>query len=129
MRSITVKLTAPDMAMAKPDREGLRHPLEKRVAMLVAGLDAILVAVVVALLVWGAEWIAERPTLAKYKGHGRILVVAVLGAPIVAVFAQRRRRMLALEESIRISATQLPEIHDVLVRHSRRLGVPLPELI
>jgi hypothetical protein len=115
-------------AMSHEERERLRHPLERRVAMFVGGLDALLVAVVLALLVWGAEWISERPIVAKYTSHARILVVAVLCAPVLAGYARRRRRMLALEESIRISAAQLPEIHDVLVRHCGRLGVDVPEL-
>ena len=43
-------------------------------------------------------------------------------------YALRRRRLLAQEESIRLGATQLPEIHSVLVRHCLRAGIPVPDL-
>jgi hypothetical protein len=51
-----------------------------------------------------------------------------LSAPVVATFVRRRRRLLAQEESIRISETQLPEIHAVLVKHCQRVGIRPPEL-
>jgi hypothetical protein len=114
--------------MSRSQRERLRHPLEKRVGRLVAGIDVILVAIVAALLLFGAEWLEARPRFAKYASHANIPLMAVLAAPIVATYAKQRRRMLAQEESIRIDAAQLPEIHDVLVRHCQRLGVALPEL-
>lgn len=114
--------------MSHADRERLRHPLERRVKTLVALCDAFLVAIVVSLLLFGAEWISARPTLAKYKSHGRLLLIAVLSAPLVAMYAQRHRRLLAREEGVHVGPTQLPEIYDVLMRHCRRLGVPPPEL-
>jgi hypothetical protein len=83
---------------------------------------------VIAFFVLGAERLSAIPFVSQYLGHGKILVIAVLAAPLLAAFTMRRRRMLAWEESIRISERQLPEVHEVLVRHCRRIGVPLPDL-
>jgi hypothetical protein len=114
--------------MSAAEREQLRHPMERRVVTVVAMLETLLIAIVLVLLIAGAEWLAAWPTIAKYKTHARILVVAVFGAPVVMTYALRRRRLLAQEESIRLGARQLPEIHDVLVRHCLRAGIPVPEL-
>jgi hypothetical protein len=110
------------------DPARLRHPRETRVATIVSIIDAMLVVVVVAILLWGTEWLETVPSLAKYETHARILVALIVGAPILATFARRRRRLLVQQESIRISSSQLPEVHAVLVKHCGRLGIPLPEL-
>ncbi len=114
--------------LSTEEREQLRHPLERRVTAIVAVIAAILVVLLAAFLYWGTEWLEDRPSIGKYKPQLDILLAAVLGAPIVAGYAKHRRRELAQEESIRVSATQLPEIHQVLVRYGARLGIPLPDL-
>jgi hypothetical protein len=114
--------------MSAAERKQLRHPMEPRIVAVVATVEMFLIAIVLALLVNGAEWLAARPTLATYKPHAKILLAAVLGAPVVLTYALRRRRLLAQEESIRLGATQLPEIHSVLVRHCLRAGIPVPDL-
>ena len=124
----SVFATGPPAVLSAADRERLRYPLEKRVTAAVAVLDVILVTIVLVLLIGGADWLAARPAIAKYKTHARILLLAVLGAPAVATYARRRHRMLAQEESIRVSATQLPELHGVLVKHCLRMGIPVPDL-
>jgi hypothetical protein len=111
-----------------PDPAHLRHPLERRVEAIVTVVDAILVATIAGLLLWGAEWLEARPSLARYEPHAQVLLALVLGAPLIATFIRRRRRMLAQEDSIRISESQLPDVHAVLVRHCRRVGIPVPEL-
>jgi hypothetical protein len=88
----------------------------------------VLAALMVWFVFWGTEWLEARPAIAKYKPQLDVLLAAVLGAPIVVGYAKHRRRELAQEESIRVSATQLPEIHEVLVRHCTRLGMELPDL-
>jgi hypothetical protein len=107
---------------------GLRHPLETRVAAIVGVVDALVVLVVVAVLLWGTEWLETLPALARYEPHAKLLVGLIVGAPILATFARRRRRLVVQQESIRIGNGQLPEVHAVLVKHCRRLGIPLPEL-
>lgn len=123
----TVSSTTPPVA-GSFDPARLRHPLEKRVEAIVTVVDAILVTAITGFLLWGAEWLEARPTLAMYEPHARLLLALILGAPIIATFVRRRRRMLAQEDSIRISESQLPDVHAVLVRHCRRVGIPAPEL-
>jgi hypothetical protein len=98
------------------------------VQAIVSAVDVILVASLAGLLLWGAEWLEARPALAKYEPHAQILLALLLGAPLIATFIRRRRRMLAQEDSIRISESQLPDVHAVLVKHCRRVGIPVPEL-
>lgn len=114
--------------LSTEERDRLRHPFERRVAAIVGVIAAILVVVMVAFLYWGTEWLEARPSIGKYKPQLDILVAAVLGAPIFVGYAKHRRRELAQEESIRVSATQLPEIHQVLVGYCGRLGISLPDL-
>jgi len=111
-----------------PELRRLRHPQEGTVATIVSIIDVVLVVVVVAILLWGTEWLEAYPPLAKYRTSAKVLVALIVGAPILATFARRRRRLLVQQESIRISSTQLPEVHAVLVKHCGRLGIPPPEL-
>lgn len=113
---------------SRPDLAHLRHPLEKRVETIVSIVDATLVATIAGLLLWGAEWLEARPSLAKYEPHAQVLLALLLGAPIIATFIRRRRRLLAQEDSIRINESQLPDVHGVLVKHCRRVGIAVPEL-
>jgi len=114
--------------LSTPERDRLRHPLEQRVATVVGVSAAILAVLMFGFLYWGTEWLEARPAIGKYKPQLDIVLAAVLGAPIVVGYAKHRRRELAQEESIRVSATQLPEIHQVLVRHCTRVGMQLPDL-
>jgi hypothetical protein len=110
------------------DVRRLRHPLEKRVATLVSVVDMLLATVIVAALFWGTEWLESRPMLAKYEIHAKILVALIAGAPLLATFARHRWWLLVQQESIRVSRTQLPEVHAVLLRHCRRLDIAPPDL-
>ncbi len=114
--------------LSPTERERLRHPLERRVTFLVAVIDVILLVTIGALLMWGADWLGDHTFLANYKSHGWILLIALLGAPVVAIYAQRRRRLLAQEEGIRVSDVQLPEIYGVLTRQCKRISEPPPDL-
>ena len=123
----TVSSTTPPVA-GSFDPARLRHPLEKRVEAIVTAVDAILVTAIAGFLFWGTEWLETRPSLAQYEPHAQVLLALLLGAPIIATFIRRRRRLLAQEDSIRISESQLPDVHAVLVKHCRRIGIPVPEL-
>ena len=123
----TVSSTTPPVA-GSFDPARLRHPLEKRVEAIVTAVDAILVTAIAGFLFWGTEWLETRPSLAQYEPHAQVLLALLLGAPIIATFIRRRRRLLSQEDSIRISESQLPDVHAVLVKHCRRIGIPVPEL-
>ena len=114
--------------MNPPDPRRLRHPKERLVATIVGVIDVVLVMAVVGVLLWGAEWLEKVPSLARYETHAKILLALVLGAPVIATIIRRRRRVLAQQESIRISQEQLPEVHAVLAKHCVRVGIPVPEL-
>lgn len=124
-KQVTVGAIGPSLSVE--ERERLRHPRERRVTTAVAIIDVVLVVAILGLLVLGAEWLTDN-YVGQYKGHAKLLLLAVLSAPLVASYLRSRRRKLAQEESIRVSETQLPEIHHVLLRHCARLGVPVPEL-
>ena len=96
--------------------------------MIVTIVDAILVTTIAGFLFWGTEWLETRPALATYEPHAQVLLALLLGAPLIATFIRRRRRLLAQEDSIRISESQLPDVHAVLVRHCQRVRIPVPEL-
>src|SRR5262245_58017025 len=92
---------APRVAEAVREIPGLRHPLERRVATLVSVIDAVLMAAILGILFLGAEWLEARGALAgyagQYVGHAKLLLALVLGAPILATFMRRRRRLIAQE--------------------------------
>jgi hypothetical protein len=113
---------------AGDDPAGLRHPLETRTTRVVVALDIVLVLSLLALLLWGAEWLERLPVVGRYTSEGQVVLVAVFAGPIMATYARRRRRMLAQEESIHVTATQLHEIYDRLVAHCSKVGIPVPEL-
>lgn len=106
----------------------LRHPLEERTVRVVLVLDAIMVVTVLGLLIWGTEWLEGLPVVGRFTGEAKVLLAAVFAAPVMATYARRRRRIQAQEESIRVSETQLPEVHQKLVAYCERVGIPVPEL-
>lgn len=127
-RPVRAGPSATTRVLSASEREQLRHPLEKRISRLIGVLAVGFIVAALTILIQGSEWVAERPTVGKYKSQIRILVAVVLAAPLFATYARKRRRLLAKEESIHVTATQLPEIHSVLASHSRRVGVPVPDL-
>jgi hypothetical protein len=127
-RPIRAGPSATSGVLSASEREQLRHPLERKTTFVVGLLAFTLVTLTVSFLVYETEWLADFPDVGKYKSQARILLVAILAAPLVATYARKRRRLLAQEESIRVTATQLPEIYDVLVSHCRRVGISVPDL-
>jgi hypothetical protein len=115
-------------ALSPADREQLRHPLEKPVAIVVGLLAIALIGLVLALLILGAERLNDQPVFGKYLGHARLLLTAVLAAPLVATYARRKRQLLAQQESIHVTANQIPELYAVLLRQCARAGIDVPDL-
>jgi hypothetical protein len=110
------------------DRAKLRHPLEKTTTRIVVAVDVALVLTLLALLLWGTEWLERLPVVGGYMAEAQVLLLAVFAGPFMATYARRRRRMLAQEESIHVSGTQLPEIHNKLVAYCATMEIPVPEL-
>lgn len=109
-------------------REQLHHRLERPVTIVVAVLDVAIALAIIVLLILGAEWLEARPTLGRYAPHARILLLAVLSAPVAAGYARRKRRKVAQEEGIHVGPKQLPEVYGMLASHCARVGIPEPEL-
>ena len=106
----------------------MRHPLERPVSIVVAILDLAIAVAIIFLLLWGGEWLEARPRIGRFTGHGKILLIAVLGAPVVATMARRRHRQVAQDEGIHVGPKQLPEVHRMLASHCASVGIPEPEL-
>ena len=112
-----------------PDETRLRHPLERRVYVVFVVLNFALAAAAVWLAVRGPGWLSRHPWLKDYIVHIRVVAVtAVLSVPAV-VFLRNARHAGVRGNSVRLSAGQVPEIHEVLQSHCRRLGMAsMPEL-
>jgi hypothetical protein len=119
---------APRARSTGNDPAGLRHPLERNTTRIVVALDVVLVLTLLALLLVGAEWLERVPMVGRYATEAPLILLAVFAGPIMATYTRRRRRMLAQEESIRVSTTQLPEVYERLVAHCTKVGIPVPEL-
>jgi hypothetical protein len=112
----------------RTDPEAFRHPFERRTTLIVAVLGAALSLTLLSLLLWGTELLETIPFLRLYSTEAKVVLIAAFTTPLVATYARRRRRMLAQEESIRVSAAQLPEVFAKLEAHAARAGIPVPEL-
>ena len=112
----------------RTDPAAFRHPLERRTIQAVAVLGAVLSITLLSLLLWGTELLEVIPVVRLYSTEAKVLLVAAFTTPLLATYARRRRRMLAQEESIRVSAAQLPEVYAKLAAHAERAGIPVPEL-
>ncbi len=123
-------MDAPDQGQGNsgPDPAELRHPMETRATRVIVVLDVIVVLTALGVLFWGTELLERLPVAGQYAGEAKFLLAAVIGAPVMATYVRRRRRKLALEESLVVSETQMPEIHNLLVEHCKRVGIPVPEL-
>lgn len=110
------------------DPAALRHPLERPTVRVVTSLALVLTITLLALLLWGADFLARIPVVGRYTTEAKLLLVAAFTAPAFATYARRRRRMLAQAESIRVSAAQLPDVHARLTAHAEHAGIPVPEL-
>jgi hypothetical protein len=112
----------------RTDPDAFRHPLERRTTLVVAVLGATLSLTMLGLLLWGTELLEVIPLVRIYSTEAKVVLVAAFTTPLLATYARRRRRMLAQEESIRVSAAQLPEVYARLGAHAERAGIPVPEL-
>lgn len=111
------------------DVSRLRSPYEvPAVAMCMAvNLGLVVCALVVVTAGW--EWLESRPILAERRAElWVILGFALLALP--AAFVGRHAHLVnARGNGVRVSATQLPELHEILRRECDALGMAeVPEL-
>ncbi len=112
-----------------PDESQLRHPLERPVFFAFVVLNVALGCAALWLAVKAPGWLSAYPGLDKYIEEIRaVAVAAVLSLPVL-VFARNTRHAGVRGKSIRLSASQMPEIYEALQRHCCRLGMAsAPEL-
>jgi hypothetical protein len=107
----------------------LRHPYE-RVAL--AGCiiaNILLVAGAIFVVTRGPTWLAAHPVIARHAERARpFLIGAILLVP-AAILAHRRSLEVVTGDSVQVSETQLPELHDILRTLCQRIDMsPLPAL-
>jgi len=107
----------------------LRIPRDRVVYLATVLVNLALFALAIYLIEHGSAWLQEYPRLAKRAQDVRALAFAALAAPPVLAYLRHRRRANAEGNGVRISARQLPELHETLVRFCDRLGhQPIPAL-
>jgi hypothetical protein len=115
--------------MSVRDESELRRRGDRIVYLATVLVNLALFALAIYLIEHGSAWLNEYPRLAKRVQEARALAFAALAAPPVLAFLRHRRRANAEGNGVRVSATQLPELYDTLVRFCERLGQqPIPTL-
>jgi hypothetical protein len=108
--------------MTALEESRLRRRRDVVVYVVTVLVNLALFALAIYLIQHGNAWLNQYPRLAKRAQDVRALAFALLAAPPVLVFMRHRRRANAAGNGVRVSATQLPELHDTLVRFCERLG-------
>ncbi len=105
------------------DESSLRDPLERPVFVASVALNFVLMAFAIALIFYQPAWMKDHPVLGKDLSFLRVLAVtALVGIPLL-VLNRNRRESSIRGNSIRVSASQFPEVYAVLLDHCRRLGM------
>jgi hypothetical protein len=106
----------------------LRHPLERPLFALYATLNVVIVIAAFGIALQGADWAATHPILAKYHSHIRAIVTAAILGPFGMTLLRNTRHARIRGNSLPISTRQLPQVHEVFLRHCRRLEIDPPEI-
>jgi hypothetical protein len=115
--------------MTVRDESDLHRRSDRIVYLATVLLNLALFALAIFLIEHGSAWLDQYPRLAKRAQDVRTLAIALLASPPALVFLRHRRRANAAGNGVRISARQLPELYDALVRFCGRLGhQPIPTL-
>lgn len=111
------------------DESKLRDPLERPVFIASALFNFVLMGLAIVLIFYQPAWVRTHPLLGKDIGFLRVLAIsALVGIPLL-VLNRNRRESSVRGNSVRVSASQFPEVYAVLRDHCERLGMTeLPEL-
>ena len=111
------------------DESSLRDPLERPGVVASVALNIVLMAFAIALIFYQPAWMKDHPVLPEDLSYLRDLAVTALNQHSLLVLNRNRRESSIRGNSIRVSASQFPEVYAVLLDHCRRLGMrDLPEL-
>ncbi|ABS26908.1 M48 family metallopeptidase [Anaeromyxobacter sp. Fw109-5] len=116
------------MGAASIDLSQVRHPRERRVVILSVAANLAIVAAAVAVILLAPGWLSSHPRAAAAMARVRLVALAaVLVLPLLG-FLRLARWMLIHENAVRAGPDQLPQLHEVLRRQCRTLGIAEPAL-
>ncbi len=110
------------------DLSAVRHPHERRIVLLSTAANLALIAAAIAAILLAPAWLSAHPR-AALRAHRIPLaaIAAVLVLPALGFLRLGRWAMVRLN-SVRLGRDQLPEVHAILERQCRVLGIPPPDL-
>lgn len=110
------------------DLARVRHPLERRVVLLSAVANLAIVAAAIAAILLAPGWLSVHPRAALLVKRVQLAAVAlVVLVPLLSLLRQGRWMLVHLN-SVRLGRDQLAEVHAILERQCRMLGIPEPAL-
>lgn len=121
-RAAAIALPAPG------DLARVRHPSERRIMIASAAANLAVVAVAVAVILLAPDWLSEHPRAAQLVRRVQIAAVAAILVVPALGFLRLGRWMMIHLNSVRVGPDQLPELHAILERQCRVLGIDAPAL-
>lgn len=105
----------------------LRCPGERRALAFCIGVNFIVLAGCVAVVLVGTDWLATHPFVAKHVDFVRAALITALVAGPATVVGRQAAVRAARGRGVRVGKDQFPELHEQLVLACRKLGIdPLP---
>lgn len=109
------------------DVSRLRHPHELPIFAGAVLLNSIACVGAILFVIRGGEWLLSSfPFLDTYATEIHAIAVAAVLAPPLLVFTRNRRLARIRGDSVKVSPTQFPLIHERYVAQCGRLGVSEP---
>jgi hypothetical protein len=106
----------------------LRHPLERPLLIIYVTLNFAVLAAAILIALQGADWLNSHPVIAKYRTHVRTLALVAVFSPFAVAFTRNLQCAEIRGNSLLLSSRQLPQLHQILLRHCAVLKVNPPEL-
>ena len=110
------------------DKALLRHPLERPLFAVYAILNLAILGFSILFALESADWLSSHPILAQYHTHIRAIAELAILSPIGITFLRNVRHAQICGNSLALSPRQSPQLHEILMRHCRRLELQPPEL-
>lgn len=110
------------------DLQRARHPSERRVLALSALANLALIAAAISVVLLSPAWLSAHAQAARLVNQVRLAAVAaLLLLPVVGLLRRGQWMMIHLN-SVWVGEDQLPELHAILERQCRLLGIAAPKL-
>jgi hypothetical protein len=111
------------------DVERLRDPLERLALILSVLVNLCVVALALAVVFAEPNWLHQHPRIESHIGAFRAIAVAAIVAFPATFLGRHARDAMTRGGGVRVTPTQLPELFEMLVRLSNKLGLDeVPEL-